>query len=151
LASQIDQEVQSTGRGTEFEVVEFALNGEAADVPVTMDEGGHLFARIEVASRFGREPVIAIGISRADGTTVYGVSSDMDGVRACRIGENRYSMEISFTDLPLLPGAYLVRSHAMDSEAMRLFGTIERGLTVRGESREFGFVRLPHTWTGTAK
>jgi lipopolysaccharide transport system ATP-binding protein len=75
----------------------------------------------------------------------------MDGVRACRIGENRYSMEISFTDLPLLPGAYLVRSHAMDSEAMRLFGTIERGLTVRGESREFGFVRLPHTWTGTAK
>ena len=90
--------------------------------------------------------VIAFGLSRADGTSVYGLASDMDGRRPEKIGDGRYAVEIVFADLPLLPGSYLVRAHAMDSEAMRLFCTLERGLIVRGESREFGMVRLAHTW-----
>ncbi|HZW51770.1 MAG TPA: ABC transporter ATP-binding protein, partial [Rudaea sp.] len=136
----------STGLGTEFELVEFALNGQAAALPIILEQGGALAARVEVISRFGRVPVIAFGLSRADGTTVYGLASDMDGRRPVRVGENRYAMEIAFNDLPLLPGSYLVRAHAMDSEAMRLFSTLERSLTIRGESREFGMVRLAHEW-----
>lgn len=145
-ASQEAAHAQSTGHGTEFELVEFALNGQVADLPVMLEHGGVLAARVVVASRFGREPVIAFGLSRADGTTVYGLASDMDGCRPLRVGENRYAMEIVFDNLPLLPGSYLMRAHAMDSEAMRLFCTVERGLTVRGESRELGMVRLTHAW-----
>jgi len=46
----------------------------------------------------------------------------------------------------LLPGSYNVRVHVLDSEGVRLFETEERALNVRGESREFGLVRLPHRW-----
>ena len=145
-ASQEAAHANSTGLGTEFELVEFALNGQAAELPIILEQGGALAARVEVISRFGRVPVIAFGLSRADGTTVYGLASDMDGRRPVRVGENRYAMEIAFNDLPLLPGSYLVRAHAMDSEAMRLFSTLERSLTIRGESREFGMVRLAHEW-----
>lgn len=145
-AAQEAASTHATGQGTEFELVEFTLNGLGGDVPITIEQGGSIVACVEVSSRFGREPVIAFGLSRADGTSVYGLASDMDGRRPEKIGDGRYAVEIVFADLPLLPGSYLVRAHAMDSEAMRLFCTLERGVVVRGESREFGMVRLAHTW-----
>jgi lipopolysaccharide transport system ATP-binding protein len=48
----------------------------------------------------------------------------------------------------LLPGSYNVRAHVMDSEGVRMFDTLERGLNIRGASREFGLIRLPHRWPG---
>ena len=99
-------------------------------------------------SRDGRVPCLAIGIVRADGTAVYGVSSDMDGVVPERSGPDEYRAEMEFANLALLPGSYVVRVHAMDSEGVRLFDTVERGLVVRGASREFGLVRLAHRWIG---
>ena len=86
------------------------------------------------------------GIVRADGTPVYGVGSDMDGVALTREGDNVYTAEIEFPELPLLPGSYALRAHALDPEGVRLFDTLERGVSIRGESREFGLVRLRHRW-----
>ena len=36
--------------------------------------------------------------------------------------------------------------HALDPEGVRLFDTLEKGLTVTGEAREFGFIRMEHAW-----
>jgi len=91
-------------------------------------------------------PVVVFGIVRADGTPVYGVSSEMDGVRLQHESSNVYVAEIVFPELALLPGAYVVKAHPLDPEAIRLFDTLERGLTVSGQSREFGMVRLRHQW-----
>jgi lipopolysaccharide transport system ATP-binding protein len=102
--------------------------------------------RARVHSRDGRAPVVVVGIVRMDGTPVYGVSSEMDAVQPQRTSENVYAAAIDFADLPLLPGAYAVKVHPLDPEGMRLFDTIERAVTVRGQSREFGMVRLAHAW-----
>ena len=48
--------------------------------------------------------------------------------------------------LALLPGKYFVRAFAADPEGLRVFDTREVPLVVTGESREMGFVRLPHQW-----
>jgi lipopolysaccharide transport system ATP-binding protein len=53
---------------------------------------------------------------------------------------------IEFAAIDLLPGSYNIRAHAMDTEAVRLFDTEERGLSIRGKTREFGMVRLRHRW-----
>jgi lipopolysaccharide transport system ATP-binding protein len=50
----------------------------------------------------------------------------------------------------LLPGAYNVKAHPLDPEGVRLFDTIERPLTIRGQSREMGLVGLAHTWHSAA-
>ncbi len=140
---------RAVGQGTEFELTKFIVNGQAAEVPILLEQDAGMTIRVEVVSRSEREPVIAFGLSRADGTSIYGISSDMDGQHPVRIADNHYAMELSFASLPLLPGSYLLRAHAMDTEAMRLFDTLERGVTVRGESREFGMVRLAHNWNQT--
>ena len=83
---------------------------------------------------------------RADGTPVYGLSTEMDGQVPERTGTDEFACEVEFDDLPLLPGSYSVRVHPLDPEGVRVFDTVERALTIRGASREFGLVRLPHRW-----
>jgi lipopolysaccharide transport system ATP-binding protein len=114
----------------------------------SLRQGEDLELRGEVFSPDGRAPVVLIGVVRADGTPVYGVATDMDRVSPSRVDENRFAFRLRFERLPLLPGKYFVRAHALDPEGVRLFDNVERPLTITGESRELGFVRLPHDWTG---
>ncbi|MEP7328119.1 MAG: ABC transporter ATP-binding protein [Betaproteobacteria bacterium] len=112
----------------------------------SMSQGETLHVRGEIYSPDGRAPVVLLGIVRADGTPVYGVASDMEGVSLHQLSVDRFAFELTFSDLALLPGKYVVRAHAMDPEGVRLFDNVERAIVVSGASREMGFVRLPHTW-----
>ncbi len=138
---------QATQGNLEFSVSGVALNEEDTERPLLLDMGAALSVRARVHSRDGRVPCLAIGIVRADGTAVYGVSTEMDGAVPQRVSADEYVCELQFSDLALLPGNYSVRVHPLDSEGVRVFDTIERGLTVRGASRELGMVRLTHRWS----
>jgi len=133
------------GQNLEFHLLDLSLNGTTT--PLALMQCADLRVRARVHSREGRAPVVMFGIVRADGTPIYGVSSEMDGVRPVRESENVYCAEIVFPELALLPGSYVVKAHPLDPEGVRLFDTLERGLTVAGASREFGLVRLRHEWT----
>ncbi|MDQ6621139.1 MAG: ABC transporter ATP-binding protein [Pseudomonadota bacterium] len=111
-----------------------------------VDHGGDVEVRGEVYSPDSREPVVLIGIVRADGTPVYGVASDMDGASLTRLDAHRFEFALALLRLPLLPGKYFVRAHALDPEGVRLFDNVERPLVVTGETRELGMVRLEHRW-----
>jgi len=100
----------------------------------------------DIDSPDDRAPVVLVGIVRADGTPVYGVATDMDGVAPRATGANRYAFELEFPRLPLLPGKYFVRVHVLDPEGVRMFDTLEKALVVTGSSREFGLVRVAHRW-----
>jgi len=126
-----------------YAIEHFTLSPEA-----TMDMGGDLVLSGEVHSPDGRMPVVLVGVVRADGTPVYGVATDMDGISLARVAEDRYAFEIVLPSIPLLPGKYEIRAHALDPEGVRLFHTVARPLVVTGVTREMGFVRLPHRWGG---
>jgi lipopolysaccharide transport system ATP-binding protein len=100
----------------------------------------------EVFSPDGRPPVIMIGLVRADGTPVYGVATDMDGVTPIALAADRYGFGLDFPALPLLPGKYFVHVHVLDPEGVRMFDTLEKSLTVTGAARELGLVRIEHRW-----
>ena len=53
---------------------------------------------------------------------------------------------LHFDALPLLPGSYLLRTHVLDAEGLRMFCTSEREVIVSGATRELGIARLPHRW-----
>lgn len=136
----------TSAQNLEFHMLDIAVNGNTADVPVQVESGDGVHVRARVRSREGRPPVMLVGIARMDGTPVYGVSTEMDDVLPVRESTNVFALEIEFDRLPLLPGTYVIKVHPLDPEGVRLFDTIERGLTVRGASREFGMVRLAHKW-----
>ncbi len=145
-AAPVPERVEIARAGYEFSVLGVALNGIDAEMPLALDFGATLRVSTRIRSRDGRVPSLAIGIVRADGTPVYGVGSDMDGVALAPAGPGEYDAEIEFPALALLPGSYTVRVHPLDPEGVRLFDTVERGIIVRGASREFGLVRLAHRW-----
>ena len=111
-----------------------------------VERGGDVTLHGDVYSPDGRAPVIVIGIVRADGTPVFGVATDMDGVELTPIAADRYGFSLTLPALPLQPGSYEVRAHAADPEGVRLFDHVERPLTVRGATRELGLVHLAHRW-----
>lgn len=94
----------------------------------------------------GDAPVIAIGLVRNDKTAIYGIFSDIDQVWPKEIGHKRFRIAYELPDLSLLPGTYTFRVHVLDPPGLRLFDTVEKEFTVRGNTREMGICRLHHRW-----
>ena len=124
----------------------FRLQGDDSSDALMLGQGAGLDCELELHSRDGRAPVAMLGWLHADGTPVYGVSSEMDGAAPESLGDGRFGFRVRFDALSLLPGRYRLRAVALDAEGLRLFDQREREIVVRGESREFGLVRLPHRW-----
>ena len=132
-----------------YRVTSLSLPGhetdEGGDVVVPRD--GELRIQLDLHSPDGRPPVALFGLMKADGTGVYGVASDYEGVEPEQIGEQHFRFRLHFDRLPLLPGGYCIWGHAMDPEAMRLCDKAEVRFNVSGESREMGMVYLSHRWS----
>jgi len=143
--AQSRQEVAA--HGMEFYLLSLMVNGENHAHSLILEQSASLHARVRVHSRDGRVPTVMFGIARADGTAVYGVSTEMDGVVPKLESLGIFCMDIQFPTLNLLPGSYCLRAHPLDPEGVRLFDTLECSFIVRGESREFGLVRLVHEWS----
>lgn len=129
-----------------YKIERVRLNAQDSLVPLALPVGRDLEIHVEIYSPDQRCPHVAIGLTRADGTAVYGTTSEIDCAVATDIGGGRFAYQMTLEALALLPGAYSVKVHAMDPEGLRVFDTVQRELLVRGESREFGLVRLAHRW-----
>jgi lipopolysaccharide transport system ATP-binding protein len=128
----------------------YAIKSVSMTPGENVPQHGDLIVSGEVYSPDGRVPVVLVGIVRADGTPVYGVSTDMDAAPPVAIAGGLYLFEICFNELPLLPGKYFIRTHVLDPEGIRMFDTIEKILEVTGETRETGLAHIRHYW-GTRK
>ncbi len=134
------------GESGQYRVSGFRLPDSSGDSDMVISSGGDLSAELVLHSPDGRAPVALLGVIRADGTPVYGVSSEFDGIEAEQLDEHHFRFRIRFERLPLLPGSYSIRGHAMDPQGLRLCDTAELRFSVSGESREMGILRLPHHW-----
>jgi lipopolysaccharide transport system ATP-binding protein len=91
--------------------------------------------------------VLMAGIIRMDGTPVFGTFSNDAGFHSNRLATHRFGFRVIFRANALLPGMYQLRAHTLDEHGLRMFDTREVTLTVRGQTRDHGFVRLAHEWT----
>lgn len=134
-------------RGDTYQIRELRLNGRPFETgPHEMKQGEALTVSGHVHSPDGRTPQVAVGLVRADGSGIYGVVSEMDGFILRRVAATDFSFGLRYPDLPLLPGRYLVRGHAMDPEGLRMLDHIETTLEIHGDSRELGVCHLAHEW-----
>jgi lipopolysaccharide transport system ATP-binding protein len=131
---------------THYEIRSMQLNGADLGEPSTVPLGGDLTLSGTVYSPDGRPPVVAVAIVRADGTAVFGTFSELYGYQPQLLRPNLFGYTVRFPALPLLPGRYVARSHAMDPEGMRLFDQVERQFDIVGQSREMGLSHLQHQW-----
>ena len=109
--------------------------------------GDHFAVHMAARSPDGRAPAVLVGLVRADGTPVYGIGTDHEGLTLKADDDGLFRVDLDFESLNLLPGGYVVRAHAMDPEGLRIQDTVEKAFTVTGRTRELGLVRLEHRWS----
>lgn len=140
-------ERKPAGDDSIYRVAAVELNGRRDELPLALAQGRALDVMVEIEAPDGREAQLAIGVVRADGTPVYGTSSEIAGASPQRIDARTVRYRLHFPALSLLPGLYTLRLHAMDPEGLRHFDTETRELSIRGDSRELGLVRLEQQWS----
>jgi len=118
----------------------------ANQAELVLEMGQSLSVSLSIQSPDARAPVVLIGLVRADGTPVYGVATDHDDHTIALSETGQAQVLCQFPDLPLLPGGYRVRAHTLDPEGLRVHDSAECALTIRGQTRELGMVRLTHHW-----
>lgn len=139
-------DVERNYAGGEYRITGVVLNGSDDATPRVLREGEGFALEIQVYAPDGRAPQLGLGLLRADGTPVYGTTTEIDAAPAQQVDSKHFRFRVAFDAPALLPGGYNLKLHALDPEGVRLFDTVERGFVVRGASREFGLVRLPHRW-----
>jgi lipopolysaccharide transport system ATP-binding protein len=132
--------------GLEFRVAAIRAQGWADEQPIALRLGDSLAVDIEIERHSGQVPRLGIGVVRADGTPVFGTTSEIAEAVPVRQEAGCVVYRLRFDALPLLPGSYALRCHAIDPEGIRVFDTFERPFTVLDRTREVGLVRLPLTW-----
>jgi lipopolysaccharide transport system ATP-binding protein len=145
-ANEKKEQIQASGDGAYYRIEKFFLTGIQGDEAPEFAMGEDLEVELQIYSPDDRPPVGVVGIVRADGTPVYGVISDNEGIVPVKLADHRYRYRLRFTDIGLLPGSYNLRGHSMDPEGVRLFDTSEMVFTVTGNTKEVGYIRLPHKW-----
>jgi lipopolysaccharide transport system ATP-binding protein len=157
-AVENEQRVNATGDAAYYRIENFSLKDDRNDDPKSVnklqpDESTHEFkmgddieVELRIQSPDGRPPVGLIGVVRADGTPVYGVASDHEDIKPVKVSEYLYRYRYRLKSIELLPGSYNMRGHSMDPEGLRVFDSHEFTFTVNGNTKELGYVRLPHQW-----
>ena len=129
------------GSGLEFEVVDLHVL-DAAGAEVREIDPGDTITLVADLRAVAAVPHVHLSFVRDDGVPVYGISSDMENVVPRSLGDDRWRFSLTFPDLPLLPGGYVVKSHALDETATRLYDTVEIPIRVRGEATRPGLVSM---------
>ena len=145
-AKEKQAQLQATGDGAYYRIEKFVLAGAKNDIPPEFAMGEDLDIELQIYSPDDRPPVGVVGVVRADGTPVYGVISDNEDITPIKLSDNSYRFRLRFTNIGLLPGSYTLRGHSMDPEGVRLFDTSETVFTITGNTKEVGYIRLPHEW-----
>ena len=142
-AEHQEREEHATGI---YHIRELWLENDAGEEMAALEMGGVLRICGVAHSPDDRPPVILFGVARVDGTSIYGTHSNETAYLPTRIAPSQYGFCVRLPNLPLLPGKYTIRAHAMDPEGLRLFDTVSTTLHISGQTRDYSLCRLEHEW-----
>lgn len=131
----------------EYSIESVTCNGSSSHDELICEYGQDFRIEAVLGSKDDTVPVMMCGWVRADDTPVFGISSEMDAIKPHRIEPGRYRFCLEFDQLNLLPGKYFLKVFSMDNTGLRLFETRQRSIVIKGDSRAYGLVLMPHRWT----
>lgn len=145
-AKEKESQVKAKGNGSYYRIEHLTLAGSGGESSPQFSMGEHLDVELQIYSPDDRPPVGVVGVVRADGTPVYGVVSDNENATPVKLAENQYRFRLRLSDIALLPGSYNLSAHSMDPEGLRVFDSRQMAFVITGETKEVGYIRLPHQW-----
>ncbi|HEY5776965.1 MAG TPA: ABC transporter ATP-binding protein [Xanthomonadales bacterium] len=145
-AKDKEMQVKAAGDGAYYRIEKLTLSGSKNNEPPTFSMGDDLDIELQILSPDDRPPVGVVGVVRADGTPVYGVVSDNENAMPVKLADRQYRFRLRLNNIALLPGSYNLSAHSMDPEGIRVFDSQQMAFTISGNTKEVGYIRLPHEW-----
>ena len=145
-AKDKEMQLKATGDGAYYRIEEFTLPGVEGDDTPSFAMGEDINIELQIYSPDDRPPVGVVGVIRADGTPVYGVVSDNENAAPVKLADHHFRFRLRLTNIALLPGSYNLSAHSMDPEGVRVFDNGQIAFLISGETKEVGYIRLPHEW-----
>ena len=145
-AKDKEMQLKATGDGAYYRIEEFTLPGVEGDDTPRFAMGEDINIELQIYSPDDRPPVGVVGVVRADGTPVYGVVSDNENAAPVKLADHHFRFRLRLTNIALLPGSYNLSAHSMDPEGVRVFDNRQIAFLISGETKEVGYIRLPHEW-----
>lgn len=130
----------------DYQVIELKIENKEREVVEYTTLGEDFIVTGRVYSPDGRVPHVAISVNTLDGFSIHGTGSSLQNFALTQLDAQHFVFALCFKNPMLLPGKYLIKAHAMDPEALRLFNTMDTTLTIGGQSFELGHVYLNHQW-----
>jgi lipopolysaccharide transport system ATP-binding protein len=146
-AAQVAGDRPQAASAEDYRILRVSMNGRDDLKQTRLASGASLRLEVDQHTPDQRLPQLVLGLTRADGTPVYGTTSEIESASPRRLDGHTVRFTLDFPDVALLPGAYTLLLHTMDPEGIRIFDTEERVVVVTGSSREVGMVRLAHRWS----
>jgi lipopolysaccharide transport system ATP-binding protein len=97
----------------------------------------------------GEQPSLAVMLERADKVCVTAVGTHADKVLPVDLGEGRWRATVTFPNLPLYSGEYVISAYLFDRGGTLVYEewlACKRFMVVF-PTLEVGLVRLPHSWS----
>lgn len=145
-AKEKEIRINATGDGAYYRIEQFSLMDPQPNDPPEFAMGDNIRVELLIYSPDKRPPIGLVGVVRADGTPVYGVASDHEDIAPVKISDHLFRYRLKLNNIELLPGSYNLRGHSMDPEGIRVFDNREFAFNVTGNSKELGYIKLPHEW-----
>lgn len=108
-----------------------------------------LVVHVEVFSPQGPPPSIGVMLEQAQGVGIDSVATHADGVVPHSLGEGRWRTTLTFKNLPLHTGEYVLSVYLFDGQGLVVYEQWHRYLCFRvvHASLTPGLVRLEHGWS----
>ena len=129
-----------------FHVTKAEILNSQHHVVEELCSGDTAYFKAQLYSPTGEPPGLCFGVVSFDNQPVYGAYSEQFNQHPKSIGDGLFEFTLRIKDLPLLPGRYHIKFHTMSPDQLQLIDTLEKPLTVKGETREMGISRLPIEW-----
>ena len=134
------------GTGTFPTIVQLSTLGSTGEPEVRYTMGADIIVNGMYQSPDDTPAVLMVGVMRIDGTPVFGTFSPSRKPFGNRVGAQKFAFRFVFRKNALLPGKYQVKAHTLDEHGLRLFDTMETGITIDGNTVDHGLVQLAHEW-----
>lgn len=146
-ASQTPPSADRRAGISEVVVAGLEASPPVGEVPVL--EGNDLAVTVTAYVNADEQPSIGVMLEQLNGVGITSVTTHADGAAPVRLADGRWRATVTFPDLPLHTGDYVVSAYLFDSRGIVVYEEWQDCVRFRFvyPTKTPGLVRLPHRWS----
>ncbi|MFM2450726.1 MAG: hypothetical protein RIS44_3176 [Pseudomonadota bacterium] len=143
-----DQDAQASSTHQRGEILSVHVDDLDSGFPPLL-KSPHLAVTLKVRVQGGERPCVGLMLEQAGGVGIASVSSLADGAELNSLGDGIWQSTVTFTDLPLHTGEYVLTAYLGDSQGVVEYDVWPKCVSFRClyPSVTPGLVRLVHHWS----